>query len=178
MPRWFPRHFNSLPGSPLSSHTLQINHRAQHMAGIPSTAAEENPVAHPCRAVTSAKHLLGPGTAPALRAACVILTTIQRAGTSVQMRGMRISEMGNLAKVILLVNDKSRDFSLVPTLSRVPFWSLPLNWVSLEDSVLDSGTLAVHTSACYLRPLFSGCHIYQLTEFKRMTKKNVNSNLK
>lgn len=129
----FPHHFNSLPGSPLSSHTVQINHRAQHVAGLQSIAAVENAAAHLCRAGAFAKHLLSPETVPSLQAECVILTTIRGVGTTVQTRAPRFRGMGSLATVTLLFSDKWRCESSAQAPSRVHFWSPPLNWVSQEE---------------------------------------------
>lgn len=171
MPCCFPHHFNSLPGSPLSSHTLQINHRAQHAAGLQSIAAVESAAAHPWRAGTFAKHLLWPETMPSLQAECVILTTIQGVGTTVQTRALGFREMGNLATVTLRVSDKLRHESSAQTPSRVHFWSPPLTWVSQEEGTqLDLG-LYVHALAISDLFFLTATFTNWISEFKGMLKK-------
>lgn len=160
----FPHHFNSLPGSPLSSHTVQINHRAQHVAGLQSIAAVENAAAHLCRAGAFAEHLLWPETVPSLQAECVILTTTRGVGTTVQTRAPRFRGMGSLASHTACQWQTEtwgqRPGSFQSSLL-VP--SFELRKPGGSHSVLDLGILAVCTHTCYLRPLFSDCHIYQLT---------------
>ena len=129
----FPHHFNSLPGSPLSSHTVQINHRAQHVAGLQSIAAVKNAAAHLCRAGAFAEHLLWPETVPSMQAECVILTTTRGVGTTVQTRAPRFRGMGSLARVTLLVSDKRRREASAQAPSRVHFWSPPLNCIGREE---------------------------------------------
>lgn len=74
---WFPPHFTSPPGSPLSPHALQRSTTELSTRLACSPPLLRNPVVHPCTAAMFAKHVFWPDTEPPLQAECSSLIPSQ-----------------------------------------------------------------------------------------------------
>lgn len=166
MPCCFPITLIPFLAHTLSSHTLQINHRAQHAAsGLQSIAAVESAAAHPCRAGTFAKHLLWQRLCPACRQNVSSLPPSEE-WVPLYKRGHWGSERwGTWLQSHCLSRDKLRHESSAQTLPE--FIPGPLFDLGKPGGRHSVGLRAVCTCTCYLRSLFlTATFTNWLSEFK------------